>query len=346
MKKYMSFLGTMIIGGMTLTACGGNDASTDSSSEGEEVENTGEEITIKVGHIGPPSHSFTLGMEELTEAIEAETDNQIQFEIHPGGSLGGERDMIEQVQLGTLDMGIYTTAPASNFVTELAVLDLPLIFRDHQHAYDSLDGEVGQELLGLVDDQGFKGLGFWENGMRHLLSNDAPIQSADDLQGMSMRAIGNDLVLDTYRALGADPTPIEWPEVHTSLQQGVVDGHDNAYGVTHSTGIYEVQDYLSEVGLYYAAAILLMNEDKFDSLPSDIQEIFVRLGQEYADVQRKMTTDMEAVQKEELQEFDNGLEILDADEVDIASFRDAVQPVYDKHADAFGDLVERIEAIE
>ena len=344
MKNHLfKILGTTVLGAMVLAGCGGNN---DTTSDANAAENTGEEITIKVGHIGPPSHSFTLGMEELTEAITAETDGQVKFEIFPGGQLGGERDMVEQVQLGTLDMGIFTSAPASNFVSELAVLDLPMLFRDHQHAYNTFDGEVGKDLLGFIDEQGFKGLGLWENGMRHMLTNDVQVRSAEDLKGMKVRAIGNDLVLDTYRALGADPTPIEWPEVHTSLQQGIVDGHDNAYGVIHSTGIYEVQDYLSEVGLYYAAAVLLMNEDKFNSLPADIQEVFVRLGEEYAHVQRKMTTDMEAEQKKELLEFDDGLEILESDEIDIESFRTAVQPVYDKYADSFGDLVERIQAVE
>ncbi|WP_236939132.1 DctP family TRAP transporter solute-binding subunit [Evansella clarkii] len=368
MKKHLlKVLGTVLISTAVLTACGGgedpadaeasdasgsdNEANADEGNDSGEAENnsaadSGDVINIKVGHIGPPTHSFTLGIEELTAAIEEETDGQVKFEIFPGGQLGGERDMVEQVQLGTLDMGIYTSAPVTNFVPELAVLDLPLIFRDHQHAYDTLDGEVGEELLSLIDAQGFKGLGLWENGMRHMLSNGKPILSADDLNGMKVRAIGNDLVLDTYRALGADPTPIEWPEVHTSLQQGIVEAHDNAYGVTHSTGIYEVQEYLSEVGLYYAAAVLLMNGDLFESLPEDVQEVFERLGKEYAHVQREMTTDIEAEQKQELMEFDNGLEIYDAAEVDIDSFREAVQPVYEKYADEFGDLVERIQAVE
>ncbi|WP_373558537.1 TRAP transporter substrate-binding protein DctP [Bacillus sp. FJAT-45350] len=349
MKRHLiKVLGTAVIGMMALTGCGGSDdASTAPAGEGQDpVENTGEEFVIKIGHIGPPTHSYTLGIEALAEAIEEETNGQVKFEIYPGGQLGGERDMVEQVQLGSLDMGVYTSAPASNFVKELAVLDLPMIFRNHQHAYDTLDGEVGQELLGLIDNAGFKGLAFWENGMRHVITNGVQVRSAEDIKGMKMRAIENDLVLETYRALGSDPTPIAWPEVHTSLQQGVVDGLDNAYGVIHSTGIYEVQEYLSEVGLYYAAAVLIMNEDKFNSLPADIQEVFVRLGQEYAHVQRKMTTDDEEKQKAELVVLEDGLEILEFDEVDVESFREAVQPVYDKFGSQFGDLVERIQAVE
>ncbi|WP_096200755.1 DctP family TRAP transporter solute-binding subunit [Bacillus sp. FJAT-45350] len=342
-KHFIKVIGTAVIGAMALTACGGG-SDTSTSSEPTEVENNGEVITIKVGHIAPPTHSFTLGMEALTEAITEETDGQVQFEIFGGGQLGGERDMVEQVQLGSLDMGVFTTAPASNFVNDLAVLDMPMLFRDRDHIYNTLDGEVGQDILASVNSQGFKAFSFWENGMRHLSNNKQEIRSVEDMKGLKMRSLENDMILETYRTLGADPTPIAWPEVYTSFQQGVVDGHDNAIGVIESTNMYEVQDHLSLVGLQYAAAILMMNEDKFNSLPSDVQEVFVRLGAEFADVQRSMTADLEAEQLELL--AGHGMQIIETGDIDLDSFRTAVEPVYEKFSGQFGDLVERINAVE
>ncbi|UOE94893.1 TRAP transporter substrate-binding protein DctP [Alkalihalobacillus sp. LMS39] len=351
MKKSCGKLfGIGILAVSLLAACGSSESGgnttepTETESQTEIVENSGETITIKIGHIAPPGHPYTIALEEMTADITEETNEQVKFEIFGNGQLGGERDLAEQVQLGSLDMSLLTSGPVANFVPEVAVLDLPFLFRDLNHVYETLDGEVGEELLTAIDSNGFKGLGLWENGMRHFTNNKKEIKTPEDLNGLQMRTLESDIFLETYRALGADPTPIAFTELYTSFQQGVVDGTDTSYGVAESTNIYEVQAHLSEVGMYYAAALLVLNKDKFESLPTDIQELFVQKGEEYKSFQRNLTQEMEAEQKETLLEA--GVTIVEADEIDIDAFRSAVEPVYDKFNDQFGSFIEKIRASE
>lgn len=302
-----------------------------------------ESVVIKVGHIAPDSHSYTKGLEEFAKAVEEETDGRVKFEIYGNGQLGGEVEVVEQVQLGVLDMTLVTSGPVGNFVEEYNVLEMPFLFRDLDHVYKTLDGEIGKEIIEKLDAAGFKTLGLWENGFRHLAS-DKPIKSPDDMKGLKMRTVENPIYVETYSALGADPTPIAFPELYTSLQQGVVNGSDLSYGVMHSTKMYEVQDYFSEVGIYYASAPLLMNKDKFQSLPEDVQKVLIEKGKEFTKRQREINQEMEKEQKEDL--IANGVTIIEKSEVDIEAFQKAVEKVYKDHSSRFGDLVERIQNVK
>src|SRR5690606_21381748 len=128
-----------------------------------------------------PNHSYTLGLDEYAQLVSEATDGRVEFDIFGGGQLGGERDLTEQIQLGTLDMGLITSGPIGNFVPELSVLEMPFIFRDVDHVYKTLDGDVGEELLAKLEDAGFIGLGFWENGFRHLTNNKKEIRQPEDM---------------------------------------------------------------------------------------------------------------------------------------------------------------------
>ncbi|EZH67079.1 C4-dicarboxylate ABC transporter substrate-binding protein [Bacillaceae bacterium JMAK1] len=310
------------------------DETEDSSENNEDV------ITIEVGHVAPPNEAYSIGMEAFAEQLLEETDGSIELSIYGGGQLGGERDMVEQITFGTLDMGLITSGPVGNFVPELAVLEMPFLFESTDHVYETVDGEIGDELLGYMENANMVGLGIWENGFRHFSNDSHPILHPDDLSGLTMRTIENDMHVDTYNALGASPTPIAWPETYSSIQQGIVDGLDTSYGVFESGNLFEVQDYYTETNLYYASAYLIMNQDRFDSLPEDVQDTLRTLGRSFASEQRAINQDMEVEQKQHM--IDEGMEIVDHSEVDIEAFRESVQSVYDRHADSFGDYVERI----
>ena len=325
---------------LVLAACGGsesNDEVSDANAEGDDT------YVIKVGHIAPEDHAFTKGLEEFTAAVEEATDGRVTFEVFGNGALGGEVEVAEQVQLGALDMTLVTGGPVGNFVSDFSVLEMPFLFRDIDHVYKTLDGEIGQELMAKLDGAGFKALGIWENGMRHIASNKA-IKSPEDMDGLKMRTLENPIYIDMYSSLGADPTPIAFPELYTSLQQGVVDSTDLAYAIMNTSKFYEVTDHFSEVGIYYASAPLLMNGEKFNSLPVDIQEILVEKGQEFATRQREISQEMELNHIQALK--DQGVTIVEAGEIDLEAFKKSVEPVYEKYASNFGDLVERIQAVE
>ncbi len=341
-----------------LTACGGTEeATTEETNAGnqeaeeaaaEEAEETGTEagevITIKVGHIAPPGEAYSLGFKEYAEAVEEATDGQVQFDIYGNGTLGGERELLEGVQLGTLDMSVITTGVVTNFVPDVTVIEFPFLFRDLDHVYKTLDGEIGQELLDKMSEVNLKGIAFWENGQRHFANSKQPIKTPEDLNGLRMRTIESELMLDTYSALGTNATPMAFPEVYGGLQQGVIDGSDFSYGVIWSTNVYEQTKYFSEAGLYYSSATLLINEELYEALPEDIQKVILDLGKEYAQIQRGISQELEAEQKQGL--LDNGVEIIEADELDLDAFREKVQPVYEKYEEQYGEYIERIQNVQ
>ncbi|WP_102344887.1 TRAP transporter substrate-binding protein DctP [Bacillus sp. Marseille-P3661] len=341
-----------VVGLLMLAACGGKEeVAEDSNAEvksetatNEQAEETKEVYKLKVGHISPDDQAYAIGFKEYAAAVEEATNGQVQFEIFGNGTLGGERELLEGVQLGTLDMSVITTGVVTNFVPEISVIEFPFLFRDLDHVYKTLDGEVGQELLDKVSEQGLKAIAFWENGQRHLSNSKHPIKTPEDLDGLKMRTIESELLLDTYAALGTNATPMAFPEVYGGLQQGVIDGSDFSTGVYWSTKVWEQSKYFSEVGLYYASAVLVINDDLLKSMPEDIQKVIVDLGKEYAQKQRQISQDLEAEQKQLL--LDNGVEIINAEDLDIQAFRDKVQPVYEKHAEKYGSYIERIQAVQ
>jgi tripartite ATP-independent transporter DctP family solute receptor len=333
------------VGLLMLTACGGGETK-EVSNEGDGAKsgNDSDVITIKVGHISPDGQAYAIGFNEYAKAVEEATQGKVKFEIFGNGALGGERELLEGVQLGTLDMSLITTGVVTNFVPEVAVIEFPFLFRDLDHAYKTLDSEVGQELLDKMSEVNMKGISFWENGQRHLANSQHPVKSVADLKGLKMRTIESELLLDTYSALGTNATPMAFPEVYSGLQQGVIDGSDFSTGVYYTTKVFEQSKFFSEVGLYYASATLVMNQKLFDSLPEDVQKVVVDLGKEFAAKERQINQDLTADYEKNL--LEGGVEIIRASDIDMESFRQAVQPVYEKHAERYGDYIERIQNVQ
>lgn len=334
-------LTVVLLVGIILAACSSNEESKENTDKDSKDTSQEAEFNIQVGHIAPPDHSYTKGMELFAEKVEERTDGRVTFEIFGDGQLGGEREIVEQVQLGSLDLTIATAGVVGSFVPELSVLEMPFLFENVDKAYDVLDGDIGAELEEKIEAQGFKSFGILENGMRHIVNNKQAVHSPDDMAGLKMRTLENDLYLETYRALGTDATPISFPEAYTSLEQGVVDGQDLSLGVMVTTKMYEVQEHLTLNGIYYAAAPMMMNADTFNSLPEDIQQIFIEVAEEVKPEQRQINQDMEAEQIEFLKE--EGVEVIEPSEAEMKAFREAVQPVYDKLSDNFNGMVEDIQ---
>lgn len=168
MRKLLSLI-TLSVLLLVLYACGGGE---EASNEGasDDVEQNEETITIKVGHIAGPDEPYSIGFNQYAEAVEEATDGRVQFEIFANGELGGEADVTEQVQMGSVDMSLVTTGVLGDFYDDLSVLDLPFLFRDVDHAYTVLDSDFGQELLDGMSELGIKSIAFWENGVLYFAS--------------------------------------------------------------------------------------------------------------------------------------------------------------------------------
>lgn len=322
---------------LMLVACGGGDSSGDGAANNDADVDT---ITIRIGHISTEEGSYEPILLEMDEALREATDGRVEIETYPNGQLGGDVEMLEQVQSGNLEATVINSAAASSVVPMVAGLELPYLFEDYEHAHSALDGEVGEFLTAEFDDAGLRLLAFWEVGFKNLTNDLRPIESADDAAGLQLRVIESPLSISTYSALGIDPTPLPFPEVYTALQQGVVDGFEGPYNSFVSGGLYEVQDYVSEIEMVYSSASFIIDPGVFDSLTEDDQQALLEIVDEYTQLQREHTHEIMARDKAAVQEA--GVEVLETDSLDIESFREATANVIEESPE-YADLVDVVE---
>jgi len=296
-------------------------------------------VTLKLAHVVSTSAPYHIGAMELVKLVEGKTKGQLKIEIFPGGQLGkGEREIIEGLQIGTIDLIVTSTGPVGGFVPQMMVVDLPFLFRDNTHVDKVLDGPIGEGLLKELSKAGIKGIAFWENGFRNLTNNKRPVNKPEDVRGLKLRTMENEVHMDAFRTLGSDPTPMTWGEVYTSLRQGVIDGQENPINIIRTHKIYEVNKHLALTGHVYSPALLLMNENRFKSLPPDLQKALSEAGKEAARFERKFIRDNETKMLEELKGF--GMQVTMPDK---RLFQKATEATYKKYESRFGkDLIDKI----
>jgi tripartite ATP-independent transporter DctP family solute receptor len=216
-----------------------------------------------------------VGVDVLAAEVEKRTNGRIIIKNFYSGSLGGERESIESVQLGTQELAGTSTGPIPNFVPAVRILDIPFLFRDKAHARAVLDGPIGDALLKEFDSKGFKALAWSENGVRHMTNSKRPVNVPDDLKGLKMRTMENPVHVAAYKGFGIITTPMAFPEVFTALQQGVVDGQENPLSVIMAAKFEQVQKYMTLTGHVYSPAIYLMNKAAFDKLSAADKQAFL-----------------------------------------------------------------------
>jgi C4-dicarboxylate-binding protein DctP len=331
MKKYLILLLMAVV---MMAACG--RPSTSSGSEGGD-----ETYTIRIAHLVPEEQSSHVAAETFKEKLEKESDGRIKVELYPNGQLyGSDREAIEAVQLGNIEMTIPAVAPLASFNEKFMVFDLPFLFNNNEAAYKALDGELGQELMKDLEENNIKGLVFGENGFRHMSNNKGPIDSPEDIEGQKFRTLENPLHTDTFKAFGANASPFAFGELYTALQQGTYDAMECPVSLYYTNKFYEVQDYLSLTGHVYAATALLMNNDFYNELPKDLQKLVTEASEEYREEQRSLAQKQDVEFLEKLKK--SGMEVNELTDEQRDKFRDAASSVYDKYVDRIGqDLVDK-----
>ena len=234
---------------------------------------------------------YAKGLEEFGRLVNQYSNGTVTLTIQPNSLLGGERDLIESVAMGTVAMALISTGPVPNFFPDFAVLDLPYLFPSAEIAYKALDGEVGTELLGQMTSKGILGLGFWENGIRHVTNNVREIVTPADLKGLKIRTMENDIHMNAYRHYGASPTPMAMGEVFLALQQGVVDGQENPAINILTSRLNEVQKYMSTTGNFYSPSVFMLSKSVFDSMSKAQQDAVLKAADEAKHWQRKYSQD-------------------------------------------------------
>lgn len=295
---------------------------------------------LKLGTTVNEQDSFQIAAVKFAELVQQNTNGKYAIEIHPNGDLGGERDMLESMQMGTLDMGIVTSGPFVNFSPDMGVLDMPYLFANKNQAYAVFDGEVGRALLDTLEDSGIKGLAYAERGFRNITNNVRPVKTAADLKGLKLRVMENEVYQKAFEALGVNATPMAWADALTALGNGTVDGEENPINVINSYKLWDSQKYVTLDGHSYSTAIITMSLDKYNSLDADTQKVFMDAAQAAAEFERAWVAAQEAGQLQAMK--DNGMEV--EENPDIQSFKDAVQPVYDAYPQ-YADYMKKINEV-
>lgn len=298
---------------------------------------------IVVGHALSPTSHYGLGAEAFIDTLTELSGGAFTGEQAPAGQLGGERDMIEGLQIGSLDVVITSTGPLGNFVPEVYALDLPFLFRDYDHARAVLDGEIGQELLAKIDENNLVGLGWSENGFRHVTNSQRPVRTPEDLEGLKLRTMENRVHMEAFSEMGAAPTPMAFPELFAALQQGVVDGQENPITVITASKFWEVQGHASLTGHVYSPVAILASPILMDGLTEEQRGWFYEAAKASAAATRAEVNRLEEAGVALLRE--NGMEVIT--DIDKAPFAALAEPAYKVYTDQYGtEMVERIKAVE
>jgi tripartite ATP-independent transporter DctP family solute receptor len=297
------------------------------------------EFTLKLGHGSQLKSPLQTTGEEFAKRIAEKTGGRVKIEVYGNMQLGQERDMVEGLQLGTVDLTMVSTGPLSGFAPGITVVDLPFLFSSEQHAYKVLDGEIGQGLLKQLEPKGIVGLAFLENGFRHVTSN-KKIMTPADLKGVKLRTMENKVHMASFKEMGAAPVPMVWGEVYTSLGQKVIDGQENPIHIIYANALWEVQKYVILTGHFYTPYIFAGSKKSLDKLPPDLQQIVRDTAKEMAPFERNIIKTDTGMMTDVLKQ--KGMEIV---EVDRKAFQTASQPVYKQFEPQFGkDLIDRILA--
>ena len=281
------------------------------------------QTTMKISiSVAQNSHQG-VGIDTFAREVEKRTAGRYKVQTFYSGSLGGERESIEAVQLGTQELTMSSTGPVPNFVPETKILDVPFLFRDKAHARAVLDGPIGQEMLAKFEPKGFKALAWAENGIRHMTNSKRDVNAPEDLKGLKMRTMENPVHIAAYKGLGIVATPMAFPEVFTALQQGTVDGQENPLSVIMAAKFDQVQKHLSLTGHVYSPAIFLMNKGAFDKLSAADKTAFLESAREAAKANRARVDQDDANGVAELRA--KGMKVID--NVDKAKFVAALAPV-------------------
>lgn len=281
--------------------------------------------TLKLAHGLDISHSVHLAMVKMGEDLEKISGNKIRLEIYPNQQLGTERECIELLQIGSLDMTKVSVGVLENFAPKMKVFGLPFLFRDRQHSFNVLDGPVGQELLDEGIDYWIKGLGYYDAGSRSFYTKSKPIDSPSDLKGMKIRVMESPTAIEMIKSFGGSPTPISWGELYTSLQQGVVDGAENNPPSFYLSRHYEVCKYYSIDEHTVLPDVLIIGTQTWNRFTKEEQAWIQEAVNNSVVHQRKLWKIAEQEALEEV--IKAGVTVSYPDKT---KFRESVKSIYDK----------------
>lgn len=289
---------------------------------------------LKLALQNPKGHPLEMGATKFAELVDSKTKGAVKVKVFAGGALGGDAQNVSALQGGTLDMVVLNSGILASQVKEFAVYDFPFMFNNSEEADKIVDGEFGKALHAKLEEKGIVGLAYWELGFRDMTNSKHPITKVDDIKGLKLRVIPNAINVDWVTALGANPTPMPFPEVYAALEQKAIDGQENPVTVIASNKFYEVQKHLALTHHQYNPQSAIISKKVWDTLTPEqqtaVREAAVEAGAYQRGVAReKSTTALDEVKKA-------GMEITELSAEELAKMRETLKPVIVKHAELVG----------
>jgi len=289
---------------------------------------------IKQAGVGSEIQPSGFAMREFAEFLKERTNGDIELQRFSNSALGGDRQICEGIQIGTIEMGGVASSVLAAFVPELNIFDFPYLFKTQEAARRALDGELGARLEELLLKKGFLLVGWGTNGYRHITNNNKPILVPEDLRGVKIRTMENPMYIDYFREIGANPTPMSFSELFTALQQRTVDAQENPITIIYPSRLYEAQKYISLTGHVYAVVPNVISKSYFDRLPKEYQEIFMEGAKIFTARQRQLTEDADAGFIADM--ISKGIVVNELSMEQINMFAEKARPVYEKYVNVVG----------
>ena len=294
---------------------------------------------LKFGYSLPATSHYGASATAMGEELAKRTNGKWTIKQFPANALGGEREMVEGLQIGTVDLVATSTGPVGNFVPDTLLTDIPFLFRDYAHADAVLDGPIGQQILDQFPKNGLVALAWGENGFRNLTNSKRPVRTPEDARGLKVRTMENQVHMTAFRTIGVLPTPMAFPELFTALQQGTVDGQENPIGVILGAKFPQVQKYLTISQHVYSPALILMSPAVWNQLSAEEKTAFKEAAKVGAQAMRRKAREDAQNGVDELRK--QGMEVVT--DVDRKAFEEALKPAFAEYAKKFGQA--KIDAI-
>ena len=302
-----------------------------------------QERTIKFTTQNPKGHPLVMGMEKFAEIVQAKSGGKIKVNLFPGGVLGGDAPVVSALQGGTIEMASMNSGILASQVKDFAVFDYPFMFANGKEADAVVDGPFGKKMHAKLEPKGLIGLTYWELGFRSITNSKRPITKVEDMEGLKLRVIPNAINVDWVSALGANPTPLAFPEVYAAMEQKAIDGHENPFSVINANKFFEVQKHLAVTNHQYNPQAVIVSKKLWDSLSADEKKIFDEAAVEATKFQRQFNREQMGVALDNLKK--NGMQVTEFNAAEMAKFRDKMKPVIDKHSAIVGpDVVNALQA--
>ncbi len=298
--------------------------------------------TIKFATQNPKGHPIVLGMERFKDIVESKSGGKIKVNLFPGGTLGSDQANVSAMQGGTLEMVSMNSGILASQVKEFAIFDFPFMFPNEAIADAVVDGPFGQKMHARLQDKGLVGLGYYELGFRQITNSKRPVNKVEDLEGLKLRVIPNPINVDWVRALGANPTPLPFPEVYSALEQKAIDGQENPLTVINANKFFEVQKHVVISNHQYNPQSVLVSKKFWDGLSADQKKIISDAVAASSKHQREQARGLVASALDNMKK--NGMQVTQFSDAELGKLRDKLRPVTAKYGVTVGqDLVKELQ---